>query len=137
MGAWFYGPIDNDAAADWMGDTMHKSKLPKLIEKGLKSKSQDVVRAAAFLLEQVGYTYMYDIEVLDKHLALAVEKLDALRNDEDWLSSWSQPGAVRRSIGKQLDALQTRLGGEGAPGSTHLQEAIEKKKAKKKTKKKR
>lgn len=124
MGAWAYGPIDNDTAADWMAVTMRKSKLPNLIEKGLKSRNEDEVRAAAFMLELVGYTYMYDIDVLDKHLTLAVERLSGLLEDDEWLSSWSHSAEIKRSVRRQISALQKRISGENAPGSVGLMEKV-------------
>ena len=44
MGAWGEHPVDNDTAADWFGDLMDKTKLPKQIEKALKSKYPDAPR---------------------------------------------------------------------------------------------
>ena len=127
MGAWNFGPIDNDTAADWMGTTMAKSKLPKLIGQGLKSKDTDEVRAAALLLEQVGYTYMYDIDVLDKHLKLAVKQLGKILKDDDWLSSWTDSGEVRKSVQRQISELKKRLKGGSAPGSMGLMQSLDEK----------
>ena len=107
MGSWAYGPLDNDTAADWIGDTMHKSKLPKLIEKGLKSRDEAKVRAAAFLLERVGYGY--DTDVLNKHLTLAISKLEEMLDDDVWLSSWKDPPEVKRSVRSQIRSLKKRL----------------------------
>lgn len=109
MGAWGYEPEDNDTAADWIGVVMSKSKLPSLIQKGLKSKREEEVRAAAYLLEQVGHVWIYDIDVLEEHLALGVRSLDRVLQSEDWIQSWNDPGQVKRSIRRQIRKLKNRL----------------------------
>lgn len=125
MGSWSYGPIDNDTAADWLGDTMDKSKLPKRIENGLKSrKYPNKVRAAAFLLEKVGYVYMYDVRLLDKHLKLAVERLGEILDDGDWIATWSRSGEIKKSLRKQISTLTKRIDNASEPGSQGLIDAI-------------
>lgn len=109
MGAWGYQPEDNDTAADWFGNTMGKSKLPSRIERGLRSKDEDEVRAAAFLLEQVGYVYIYDVSVLTDHLALAIEKLHGILHDKAWIENWRDSNAIKRSLRKQIKELKVRL----------------------------
>ena len=109
MGSWAYGPLDNDAASDWMGDIMHKSKLPNLFEKGLNNHDESKIRAAAFLLERVGYEYMYDTNALNKHLTLAISKLKEMLEDKVWLDSWKDPSEVERRVRSQIRALKKRL----------------------------
>lgn len=129
MGAWSTGPLDNDTAADFMAGVMRKSKLPKIIEKGLKGKCPEEVRAAAVMLEHVGYSYMYDVDVLDKHLILAVEKLQDILENKVWVESWNYPANARLAIREQILKLVKRFGDERLLNSTGLMEAIAKENA--------
>jgi len=107
-GAWGPGPLDNDAGADWLGNAL--SGIPQRVESGLRSENPDDVRAAAWLLGQVGYLYAYSPYYLAEHLDLAIERLKALAEDEEYLSLFSVGGRdvrkkVCRSIREQLDQL--------------------------------
>jgi len=105
MGAWGEHPVDNDTAADWFGDLMDKTKLPNQIEKALKSGEPEIQRVAAWLLGRIGYTYVYDIDALEKHLALAIEKLEEILKG-DWIKEWVNQSAVKRSVRKQIKVLE-------------------------------
>ncbi len=54
MGAWGYLPYDNDSAMDWLGGV--RQVVIAQIEKGLRSKSEHEVIAAAALLLDLGET---------------------------------------------------------------------------------
>lgn len=79
MGAWGKLPWDNDGAADWFGDLFDKTKLAKEVEDTLKLDAQDSheeIRAAASVLLFLGRVYIWPIHDLDRHLALAADRLD-------------------------------------------------------------
>ena len=60
MGAWGKEPYANDTACDFFAVAMRESTpLPDKIEEGLNSIYDEEMRAAAFLLEKIGYGYVY------------------------------------------------------------------------------
>jgi hypothetical protein len=79
MGAWDILPWDNDKAADWFGDLFDHTKLAKHLEDTLKlnpDDSHEQIRAAASVLLFLGRPYIWPIHDLDRHLALAAERLE-------------------------------------------------------------
>src|SRR5688500_7094490 len=82
MGTWGHLPWDNDSAADWFGDTFEKSKLAQRVEEALKlsvDDSADEIRAAAAVVLLLGHIYVWPIKDLDRHLALAADRLEEIK----------------------------------------------------------
>ena len=107
MGAWGEGPLDNDSSADWFGDLMEKTKLPDHVEKALRSDYYPNVRAAAWLLERIGFTFVYDVDRLNDQLNLAIERLRSIRSDDDWINGWTDSAKIKRELNKQIEALES------------------------------
>lgn len=88
MGVWGDAAWDNDAAADWYVDLFGRTKLAKRVEKTLKKKDveewADEIRAAAHVLVALGRVYVWPIQDLERHLALAVAKLEKIQALEDY-----------------------------------------------------
>jgi hypothetical protein len=88
MGAWGTSAWDNDDAADWFADLFAATKLASRVEKTLKKKDLEEyagqIRAAAYLLVALGRVYIWPVEDLDRHLRLAIEKLEAIRSLPDY-----------------------------------------------------
>lgn len=88
MGAWGTAPWDNDAAADWFGDLFAATKLAARVEKTLKKKDIEEyageIRAAAYVLVALGRVYVWPVDDLDRHLRLAIEKLEAISRLADY-----------------------------------------------------
>ena len=79
MGAWGKLPWDNDSAADWFGDLFEMTKLAEHVEETLKSDVEDSheeIRAAASVLLFLGRVYIWPVHDLDRHLALAADRLE-------------------------------------------------------------
>ena len=79
MGAWGKLPWENDGAADWFGDLFDKTKLAIEVEDTLKLHAatyHQEIRAAASVLLSLGRVYVWPIRDLQRHLALAAEKLE-------------------------------------------------------------
>ena len=79
MGTWDKLPWDNDAAADWFAELFEKAKLAKHVEDTLKlevEKAHDEIRAAASVLLFLGRNYVWPVHDLDRHLALAANRLE-------------------------------------------------------------
>jgi len=103
MGAWGMSPWDNDAAADWFGDLLEELPLAQRVESTLKldaAEHHEEIRAAAALLIMLGRTYIWPIDDLDRHLQLAIERLEELRplygelGGEDWIAALDAEIAV-------------------------------------------
>ncbi len=88
MGAWGHEAWDNDDAADWFGDLFAKTKLAARVEKALNTKDVEEyagrVRAAAYILVALGRGYIWPSEELDRHLRLAIEKLEEISRLDDY-----------------------------------------------------
>lgn len=88
MGAWGTAAWDNDDAADWFGELFTSTKLAQRVEKALKTKDVEEyagkIRAAAYMLVVLGRVYIWPVEDLDRHLRLAIEKLEAISKLEDY-----------------------------------------------------
>ena len=94
MGTWAAKPWDNDAAADWFGGIMDKTRLAARVEKALLLDLEEyfeTVRAAAAVLVLLGHVYVWPIDDLDRHLELAASKLEEiLKKREFGISGVSQ-----------------------------------------------
>jgi hypothetical protein len=79
MSAWGKLPWDNDGAADWFGALFEKTKLTKQVEDTLNLNVQDSheeIRAAASVLLFLGRDYIWPVNDIDRHLALAADRLE-------------------------------------------------------------
>jgi hypothetical protein len=105
MGAWGTAAWDNDDAADWFGDLFAATKLAARVEKTLNTKDVEEyagqIRAAAFVLLALGRVYIWPIDHLDRHLRLAIEKLEAISKLEDYEGE--------ESIAAEIAELRSRL----------------------------
>lgn len=82
MGTWGPAAWDNDSAADWFAEMFEKTKLDRYVEKTLKKDPEeepDEIRAAAYILVALGRNYIWPVDDLDRHLALAITKLEAIK----------------------------------------------------------
>lgn len=82
MGTWGPAAWDNDSAADWFAEMFEKTKLSEYVEEALNQEpgeSPEEIRAAAYVLVALGRNYIWPVDDLDKHLALAIEKLEAIK----------------------------------------------------------
>lgn len=109
MGAWGKEPYANDTACDFFAAAMEDGPLPEQIGKALKSRSEQEVRAAAFLLEKIAYGYVYPMGVRDDHIGLAIKRLQGFLEDETWINDWKEPEAIRAELRRQIDALHVKL----------------------------
>jgi len=105
MGAWGTAAWDNDDAADWFGDLFEATKLAARVEKALKQKDVEEyagqIRAAAYMLVALGRVYIWPVDDLDRHLRLAIEKLEAISKLEDYEGD--------ESIAAEIAELRSRL----------------------------
>jgi len=113
MGAWGEGPYDNDTAADWFYH-LDKIGLYSLIEEGLNSKWDEEVRAAAWLVQRLAVSaYVYNVDKLDAHRELAVSKLKAMLDNQDYLDCWVDEESIRKELEQQIHEIENP---ESSPG---------------------
>lgn len=108
MGTWGHLPWDNDSAADWFGETFEKTKLAERVEETLKldiEDSTDEVRAAAAVVLLLGHTYVWPIHDLDRHLALAADRLEAIKQR----GIYAEVPEIESSISAEIAELRSRL----------------------------
>ena len=110
MGAWGTAAWDNDDAADWFGDLFDDTKLAQRVEKALKTKdieeNSGKIRAAAYMLVALGRVYIWPVDDLDRHLKLAIEKLEAISKLDEYEGD--------ESIAAEIVELRSRLRRPGA-----------------------
>ncbi len=106
MGAWGKSPWDNDGAADWFGDLFEELPLPAKVEAILRLDARlhhEKIRAAAALLVMLGRTYIWPVNDLNRHLELAVVRMEELREvyrelgGDDWVDVVDSEIAVLRA----------------------------------------
>ncbi|HEY2155192.1 MAG TPA: DUF4259 domain-containing protein [Isosphaeraceae bacterium] len=108
MGAWGVKAWENDGAADWFGDTFDTTGLADRVEETLGGDPEDdhqEIRAAAYLLVALGRVYIWPVERLDRHLALAIAKLEAIRD----MDIYQEASGFVEAIDEEIATLQSRL----------------------------
>jgi Domain of unknown function (DUF4259) len=109
MGAWGTAAWENDGAADWFGDLFEATKLASYVEKMLKKKdieeNHEEIRAAAYIVVALGQTFIWPVDDLDRHLNLAIEKLEAIKALEEYRESPESVVAIEEEVAR----LRSRL----------------------------
>lgn len=90
MGAWGFGPLDNDGAQDWLYATL---KNP--LKKALRSKDPTVAFAALGVVAELGSQALRDEESIAKAEATVLAE-DA----SNWTSPASRKRAIRRTVSR-------------------------------------
>jgi hypothetical protein len=110
MGAWGELPWDNDAAADWFGDLMDKTRLAQEVERTLKldvEDSYEEIRAAASVLLFLGRVYIWPVHDLDRHLTLAADRLEEVSRVDVVAESPELVEGVRAEIQELRSRIKT------------------------------
>jgi len=109
MSAWGTAPWENDSAADWFAGIFDATGFANRVELALNQDvnydNHEEIRAAAYLLVALGRVYIWPIYELERHLELAIEKLEAIKK----LSLFEGDKKFVVEIGKEIDVLQARL----------------------------
>jgi Domain of unknown function (DUF4259) len=108
MDAWGTAAWDNDGAADWFGDTFDATALAKHVEETLNRDPEDgdyKIRAAASILVALGRVHIWPVADLDRHLALAISRLEAIRE----LEIFQEIPEFVEAIDEQIEVLRSRL----------------------------
>lgn len=102
MGAWSYGPFDNDTALDWLHG------LEKTITDALVSSDPDVVRAASHITAILtSSTKLFCKSTIAQE---AEEALESLLDNQKWIKSWDKKQLIEEEINKDLEVLKSIKG---------------------------
>jgi len=122
MGAWGYGPMENDAAWDWIAKYA-AFPLVTAIEDTLRAalsapaddlKNHQAEAAAALLLECTSskedasflYAHVRPHAIRKRLWDLAIESLQKVMANRDWLAGWTDPHAKIRALERLVSDLQ-------------------------------
>ena len=107
MGAWGIKPYENDSASDWFSDLWDEFALPSKVEETLKMDLEDgheEIRAAAYVLIQLGNTYIWPVDSIDRHCDLAARRLEEIKAMEIYCDADFQA-----ELQKEIDILRSRI----------------------------
>lgn len=107
MGTWGVKPFENDSAADWFGDLWDEFPVPSKVEETLKldlEENHEEIRAAVHLLIQLGETYIWPVDSIDRHCDLAARRLEEIKRMEDYSEEDFQ-----EQLQKEIDILRSRI----------------------------
>ena len=111
MGAWGSAAWDNDLAADWFGNLFERTKLARHVEKALNYSDLEEyaaeIRAAAWVLGALGRVYVWPVSDRERHLKLAIAKMEAIRELPDYEDV--------PEISEEIAVLRSRLQGLNPP----------------------
>ncbi len=104
MGAWGYGPFENDGACDFRCELFRARNWRETIgflqlnlnKVSSRSRGYEEARAAAAIVMMFG---------IDTLATKAVRVVAIMLHDNKWIASWERPSAIRRSLHAQLHNL--------------------------------
>jgi hypothetical protein len=99
MGAWGYGPFETDGAGDW------GTGLAQKIVAGVRSKDEEVARAAAAVMVATEST----LGIPSDFVQDAIDRLEGILEDDDFIRSYDDEGAIVRALGTQISELKAML----------------------------
>jgi hypothetical protein len=107
MGCWGVRPYESDSAADWFGDLWDEFPVPSKVEETLKLELEDSheeIRAAAHVLVQLGQTYIWPVDSIDRHCDLAARRLEEIKAMEEYSGDDFQA-----QLQKEIEILLSRI----------------------------
>jgi len=97
MGTFGTGPYQSDAAGDWLNAAF----IPP-IERAIRGRDHEKARVAAATI----------VDFLSKHendpglVEQAIERLEEILVDEDWIDAWNDPKDAARAVRTQIRKLE-------------------------------
>lgn len=107
MGIWGIKAYESDSAADWFGDLWDECPVPARVEATLKldlEDSHEEIRAAAHVLIQLGDTYIWPVDSIDRHCDLAARRLEEIKVMEAFAADEFQ-----EQLQQEIDTLRSRI----------------------------
>ena len=106
MGAWGYGPCDSDDAGDFFDELLKSKNATTIVGDAFGEENYSgTVRAAAHFLALIG-GYASDRYLYIRQVKTAIQQLENLLGDEEWIGSWRGPKIAKRAIKKQVAVLK-------------------------------
>lgn len=103
MGAWGYGPFDNDDASDVVASIL---KPILKVSRAKKPEHEEVIAAVHILLIFLDSKKLEnDIYAAEIWPIVLRDKLKNALNDQEWIQSWDNPNAVKANIRRDLRKL--------------------------------
>ncbi len=123
MGAWGYGPMENDEALEWMANNVEAplvTTIRNALQELLDAQESDDIKkleagaAIALFIGLLTYSEKGAFEFPNISYLASSEKLwdtgmkviEKLLEDERWLSNWTEPDLKKKSLNELLMALQ-------------------------------
>lgn len=103
MGAWGYGPLANDYAAD----LMFKLNAHEVVSEALSDNDPHLIIGAGWLFSRVGYNLCYDVDHLEKHRDQLLIRLHEILENWEWLNEWGDPRKKVASINSLIKAIES------------------------------
>jgi len=107
MSTWGVKPYENDCAADWFGHLWDELPLPLKVEETLKLDARDnheEIRAAAHLLVQLGETFIWPVDSIDRHCDLAATRLEEIKTRKEYTSD-----SFQEQLKHEIEILRSRI----------------------------
>jgi hypothetical protein len=120
MGDWSFKPWGTDEAADWFHKFWKGKDISLLVDEienfDPRAEGYERLRAAAYLLQVLGITFVWPVEHSGKLKPLLTKTVAILENfiappDDDWgfLDAWGNVPGVVDEVKEQIAALRQRL----------------------------
>jgi hypothetical protein len=120
MGDWNVQPWANDEAVEWFYNFWKEHDFSVLINEikyfDRREERYDSVRAASYLLQNLGVAYVWPSVHLKDLRPLLVQAISILSNminppDDSWrfLDMWGNSAEMIESVKRQIAVLETRL----------------------------
>lgn len=105
MGAWGFGPFDNDLAADMI--FLLTRPIDRALAKSVRAARYhyEEARAAAVMTLQAHATDILGGPGLMK----SVRILARMRSDDEWLASWKSPRKVANALNHEMENVFLRM----------------------------
>lgn len=107
MSCWGVKSCESDSAADWFGDLWDEFPVPSKVEETLKldlEDSHEEIRAAAHVLVQLGGTFIWPVDSIDRHCDLAARRLEEIKAMEEYSGEDFQT-----ELQKEIEILRSRV----------------------------
>ena len=110
MGTWGYGPCDDDDARDFIDELIQAKDATTIVGDAFGDENYaGTIRAAAHFLTLIN-GYAGNRRLYMRQVKTAIQQLENLLGDEEWIGAWDDPKAAKKAIKKQVAVLKGLVG---------------------------
>jgi len=91
MGMWGHEAYDGDGQADWIQDLGQSTGFFDGVIQALRDENPWNARMAAWIVARIGLRYVWKGRTRVEAIDLAIKRLEALKDDENFLAHWDTP----------------------------------------------